>query len=82
MKPGDVVNATFNGYHCFAKVTDIGEKYGEAFFTITLLSACEMDTGTIPEGTQTWVWPEMLTPVSHAINPLSTPLTHGVQRVS
>ena len=67
MKPGDIVNATFNGCHCFARVTDTGEKYGEVFFSVVLLSSCEMDTGTIPEGTRTWAWPEMLTPVSRKV---------------
>ncbi|BBL73856.1 hypothetical protein [Methylomagnum ishizawai] len=67
MKPGDIVNATFNGCHCFAKIIDSGVKYGAAFFDVELLSACEMDTGTLPKGTKTWVWPEMLTPVGRAV---------------
>jgi hypothetical protein len=65
MKPGDIVNVTFNGCHCFAKVTDVGEKYGEPFLDIILLSPCLMDTGTVPEGTKTWAWPEMVTLVAN-----------------
>jgi hypothetical protein len=82
MKAGDIVNATFNGCHCFARVTDSGEKYGEMFFNVVLLSACEMDTGVIPEGTQTWVWPEMLTPVDRNVVALDERPARGARRDS
>jgi hypothetical protein len=61
MKPGTIVNATFNGCHCFAEITDTGEKFGETFYSVVLLSPCVMEHVTIPEGTKTWVWPEMVT---------------------
>jgi hypothetical protein len=61
MKPGAIVNATFNNRHCIARITGVGKKYGETFFHIILISPCVMDTGTIPAGTKTWVWPEMVT---------------------
>ena len=61
MKPGDIVNAKFNGCHCFARITDVGETFEETFYKVTLLSPCVMKTGTVPAGTQTWVWPEMVT---------------------
>ncbi len=61
MKPGTIVNAIFNGCHCFARIIDAGEKYGEPYYDIILLSPCVTARGTIPEGTKTWVWPEMVT---------------------
>lgn len=80
MKPGDIVNATFNGCHCLARVTDCGKRYGEPFFDLVLLSACEMANGTLPEGTRTWAWPEMLSPAARNIVPLRRPAGRSAQR--
>jgi hypothetical protein len=63
-KPGTIVNAIFNGCHCYARIIDEGMKWGEPFYDVVLLSPCVTERGTIPEGTKTWVWPEMISPVS------------------
>lgn len=64
MKPGTIVNAIFNGCHCYARIIDEGKKWGEPFYDIILISPCVTERGTIPEGTRTWVWPEMISPAS------------------
>lgn len=63
-KPGTIVNAIFNGCHCYVRILDEGMKWGEPFYDVELLSPCVTERGTIPEGTKTWVWPEMISAVT------------------